>query len=219
MATVVRATIPATEFALNETLIGAPETVFECERIVENEGTIMSLIWVRGTDRETLETELERDRTVGRFELLDAFDEEYLYQMGWNERTRLVLQILTNTSATILDATGNNSRWLLRIMYPDRRELSQTGDFCDRYDLSFDIQRIREISSTPTRRYNLTDEQFDALTIACKQGYFDVPRGVDLDELADELGITHQALSERLRRGHEVLIEETLLSHSSQSES
>lgn len=219
MATVVRATIPATEFVLNETLIGTPETVFECERIVESEGNVTSLIWVRETDLETLETELERDRTVSRFELLDAFDEEYLYQMEWNERTRLVLQILTNTSATILDAIGNSTRWLLRILYPDRTDLSRTGDFCDQYDLSFDIQRIRELSGTPTRRYNLTDEQFDALTIACKQGYFDVPRRVGLDELADELGITHQALSERLRRGHEVLIEETLLTRSSQSES
>jgi predicted DNA binding protein len=219
MATVVRAVIPASEFALNEALIGAPETVFECERIVENEGIVVSLTWVRGTDRETLETELERDGSVGRFELLDAFDEEYLYQIELNEQIQLLLHILTNTNATILDATGNNRRWLLRIMYPDRNELSQTGDFCDRYGLSFDIQRIRALSGTPTRRYNLTDEQFDALTIACKEGYFDVPRGVDLDELADELGITHQALSERLRRGHEVLIEETLLARSSQSES
>lgn len=218
MTTVVRATIPTPEFALNETLISAPGAVFECERIVENKGEIMSLIWIRGIDRETLETELERDQTVGRFELLDTFDEEYLYQMGWNKQIRLVLQILTDTSATILDATGNSSRWLLRIMYPNRKDLSRTGDFCDRYDLSFDIQRIRELSGTPTRRYNLTDEQFDALAIACKQGYFDVPREVDLDELADELGITHQALSERLRRGHEVLIEETLLTHSSQSD-
>jgi predicted DNA binding protein len=58
---------------------------------------------------------------------------------------------------------------------------------------------------------SMTDEQFDALAAACKRGCFDIPRGVDLDDLADELDITHQSLSERLRRGHDVLIEETLL--------
>ena len=215
MATVVRATVPASEFALSETLSGAPETVFECERIVEREGTITTLIWVRDIDRETLEAELERDGSVDRFELLDAFDKEYLYQMEWNEQIRLLLQILTDTSATVLDASGNSDRWLLRILYPNREELSQTGEFCNGNNMKFNIQRIRGVTGAPARQYNLTDEQFKALTVACKQGYFDIPRGVDLDDLADELDISHQALSERLRRGHEVLIEETLLAHSS----
>lgn len=36
-------------------------------------------------------------------------------------------------------------------------------------------------------------------------------RRVDLDDLADGLGISHQPLSERLRRGQQALIEDTLL--------
>lgn len=215
MATIVRATVPTAEFALSETLSAAPETVFECERIVKCEEIVMPLIWARGTDRETLETELERDQSVDHFELLDAFDEGYLYRMEWIEKVRLVLQILTNTSATVLDASGNSNRWTVRILYLRREDISKIGEFCDRYGYSFDVKRIRELSGKPTGRYNLTDEQFDALTIACKRGYFDIPRGVDLDDLADELDITHQSLSERLRRGHEVLIEETLLVGSS----
>jgi predicted DNA binding protein len=211
MAIIVRTSVPTTEFALSETLDSAPGITFECERVVESEGNVMTLIWARGTDRGTLEAELERDRSVEHFELLDAFDEQYLYRMELIERIQLVLQILTDTTATVLDASGNSNHWTLRILYPQREELSQTGDFCDNHDLSFDIKRIRELSGTPAGRYNLTDEQFDALTAACEQGYFDVPREIELGDLSDELGISHQALSERLRRGHEMLIKETLL--------
>jgi HTH DNA binding domain/GAF and HTH_10 associated domain len=212
MATIVRATIPVAEFALSETLSAAPGAVFECERIVENGGqAVMPLIWARGTERETLESGLERDQSVDQFECLAAFDHEFLYRMEWIDQVRLVLQILTNTSATVLDVSGDNEYWTLRIMYPYRDELSETSEFCDRYELSFEVERVRELSSETAGRYGLTDEQFDALTVACEEGYFDVPRKADLGDLANEIGISHQALSERLRRGHEVLIKETLL--------
>lgn len=53
--------------------------------------------------------------------------------------------------------------------------------------------------------------QYTALTQACQHGYFKIPRELDLDDLAAMMNISHQALSERLRRGHETLIKTTLL--------
>lgn len=40
----------------------------------------------------------------------------------------------------------------------------------------------------------------DALILALERGYFDTPWGVTLKEIGDELGITQQAASERVRR-------------------
>lgn len=212
MVTVVWATLPASDFALSETLSVAPGATFECEQIIETgSGTVMPLLWVRGVDRETVERGFERDHSVGGFECLASFENEGLYRMEWIRQVRLILQILTSTSATVLDAAGNSEQWMLRIMYPQRSELSETNELCEQHRLSFSVERIRELSEEVGGQYGLTKEQFDALTVACEAGYFDVPRAVDLDELATELGISHQALSERLRRGHEVLIKETLL--------
>ena len=45
-----------------------------------------------------------------------------------------------------------------------------------------------------------------ALVAAFEAGYYNIPRDVTLEELADELGISHQALSERFRRAYEGLI-------------
>ncbi|MFC4988113.1 helix-turn-helix domain-containing protein [Saliphagus infecundisoli] len=55
-------------------------------------------------------------------------------------------------------------------------------------------------------QFDLTTGQEEALTMALARGYCDIPRTVDMEELADELGVSHQALSERLRRAHGTLV-------------
>jgi len=47
----------------------------------------------------------------------------------------------------------------------------------------------------------LTDDRREALEAALEEGYFEVPRRIDLVELADQLDISDSALSQRLRRG------------------
>ncbi len=56
----------------------------------------------------------------------------------------------------------------------------------------------------------LTEPQREAIAEAYRQGYYDVPREISLEELANELDISHQALSERLRRANRVLAGEQL---------
>ncbi len=70
---------------------------------------------------------------------------------------------------------------------------------------------MRWTQSRPAGQYGLTDPQYEVLTLACDRGYFAIPRQAELDDLAEELGVSHQALSERLRRGVEALVTDTLL--------
>jgi predicted DNA binding protein len=48
------------------------------------------------------------------------------------------------------------------------------------------------------------------LNTAWDFGYFEEPRAATLDEIAAELDITRQSLSQRLRRGHHALIANTI---------
>ncbi|MGM0590035.1 MAG: hypothetical protein ACQETI_00155 [Halobacteriota archaeon] len=48
--------------------------------------------------------------------LLAEFDDEFLYRMEWVAHVRLLLQMLTNSKATVLDARGRNDRWHLRVL-------------------------------------------------------------------------------------------------------
>ena len=48
---------------------------------------------------------------------------------------------------------------------------------------------------------NVTPKQAEALRMANERGWFEVPRDATLGEIADELGISTQAASDRMRRG------------------
>jgi len=212
MSTIVVGSIAAEHFALSQTLQDLQDIDIECERIVDTgDDSVAPLLWVRGTDEEAIREALEADPTTTAVELLSSFDEEWLYRMEWVDRVDLVLQMVTNSEATVVEAWTDHGRWYLRVMYPDREGLSRTVDYCEENGIGFEVEVIREMEGEPSGRFGLTDEQYDALTAACEAGYFAVPRETDLDELADELGISHQALSERIRRGTDALVTETLL--------
>jgi hypothetical protein len=212
MVTIVRGTIPADEFAMYHSLGTVPDLEFEIERIVDTgAGTVMPLLWVRGADEERVTRALEEDPSVSEVELVAAFDDEWLYRMEWVDNVELVVRMLTNAEATILDAFGRGSRWKLRMLFPAREDLTRVHDFCNSHGLSLDVESVRELDSEPSGRYGLTADQFEVLTTAARRGLYDVPRKTTLGELADEFGISHQALSERLRRGTGALVEDTLL--------
>ena len=214
MSTVVLVRIPAEEFALSKTLTELPDMEFEVERIVASDSDrVMPFVWTGGESSEfdRLDEMLSADPTVEEERLLTELDGERLYQMNWVSQIRVVVQILVEQSGTILKAHGHDGQWLLRILFPDRDALSATHDFCEQYDLSLDIRNIFELRESPGGRYGLTEEQYRTLVTAAEMGYYEVPRRVKLEELAEELDITHQALSELLRRGHDTLIKDTLL--------
>lgn len=212
MATIVRGTVPAEEFALETSVERVPDASFETERIVKSgDDALMPLLWVRGADREAVERAFESDPSVDSVSSLADFGEELLYRMEWIDRVHLLLQMITNSHATVLDAYGRGDDWELRVLYPDRDGFSRTHEFCNDHGLTFDVESIREMEGKPAGRFGLTEEQYQALVVAAQRGYYEVPQDVTLQEVAEEVGISHQALSERLRRGIGSLVEDTLL--------
>jgi predicted DNA binding protein len=216
MATIIEATIPVEEFALAETLQVCQDATVECEQLVESpKSTVMPLVWVHHTTADAFEAALAQDSTVESYTQLGGSATEWLYEMDWRANIQLVLQIFTMEGAVILDAVGTTDGWHLRVLFPDRNGVRTTTDFCEARDLSITIHTIREFDSETDRhgriRDNLTPDQHEALTAAYKQGYFKVPRDDSLETIADELNVSHQALSERLRRGHHTLIKNRLV--------
>ncbi len=211
MPTIVWGDLPADEFALQDTFDLVPDAVFECEQVVENgQEVIMPLMWARATNTDELDAVLKEDPTVRSVSRLDEFDGEILYRIEWAREVQLVLRMMLNSQATVLDAYGNSGNWRLRLFYPERNELSATNEFCEEHGLSFNVRRVREMDSEPAGRYGLTNEQYESLKRALESGYFDVPRETGIEELAADLDISHQALSERLRRGHSTLVKNML---------
>jgi predicted DNA binding protein len=213
MPTIVRGTIPTDEFALDDALNRLSTVEVEIERIVESSDGVMPLMWARDGDQESTLEAFGDDPSVQTIRLLAEFDDEQLYQMEWITNVELIIQMLTESDATILDAYGGGGRdnWHLRVLYPTQDSMTKTNDFCEKRGLTFTIESVRQLDEEPTGRYGLSSKQYTALRRAVEAGYYDVPHGTELDEIAADLGISSAALSERLHRATKALVEDTLL--------
>jgi predicted DNA binding protein len=212
MSTISEISLSAATFALGETLEAVPEATFDIERVVAHEAEhVLPFVWATAPDRAALEAAFEGDASVKNVELLSDLDNEWLYRMEWVSHVQFVVHALVEEQATVLDARSENGRWHLRLLFPERDALSRTYEFCENHDICLEVETIYEMDNERHGRFGLTEEQAEALTAAFEHGYYEVPRDRSVADLATELDISHQALSERFRRAHSNLIENTLV--------
>ncbi|WP_435361962.1 helix-turn-helix domain-containing protein [Haloarchaeobius sp. DFWS5] len=213
MSSIVTVEVPAAEFALSETLERLEDARFDIERVVSQDAqTVSPYIWAHATvGLEELEAALEADSSVENVKRLEQTEDACLYRMHFVKDANLVQYMITEEAATILNAECRDGKWSMRIMFPEHEGITRTSDFCADSGLDFEIQSIYEMTAQRKGRYGLTESQYETLTAACENGYYDVPREVNLEELAAQFDVSHQALSERIRRAHKALVEEALL--------
>ncbi|WP_049997343.1 helix-turn-helix domain-containing protein [Halococcus sediminicola] len=212
MASIAEFVIPADEFALRETLERRPELVCEVERVVAHDTThIIPFIWVSGGELDGLTQLLDTDPSVNDIELLSETDDERLYRLSWADEARVVGHMVSEWKATVHQAVAADGQWSLRVLFPDRSAMSEVSEFAREHGLSLDLRRLYEVDNAERARFDLTESQQKALTAGYEHGYYEIPRDIDMADLATMLDISHQALSERLRRATGNLIENTLL--------
>ena len=214
MSTIAELEIPASEFALSATFDAVPDAEFEVERVVAyDRDRLLPFTWatVNESSSEALDEALESDPSVEGVELLSDLGDERLYRMDWVRAVDFILHLLSEEHATVLTALGEQNKWLLRMLFPDRDSLSRSYDFCETRGLSVEVTSIYELDERRSGQFGLTADQLESLVTASKQGYYNVPRDATLQDVAELLGISHQALSERLRRGHGRLVRNALV--------
>ncbi|WP_122089842.1 helix-turn-helix domain-containing protein [Halalkalicoccus subterraneus] len=212
MGTIAELSVPTTEFALCETLAAVPDAELEVERVAAHgERALVPFVWVRTSEFERFEAALGDDSSVGEFECVSTLETERLYRMDWVGSTRLLVHAVLEADSTVLSATGSDDHWQLRLLFPDHDALSTVHDHCRAADIEFEITSIYELEGQRHRRYGLTARQHRTLIEGVERGYYEIPRELTLGEFAERLDVSHQALSERLRRGHRNLIESGLI--------
>jgi predicted DNA binding protein len=212
-ATIAEVELPATDFALYDSLSSHEDLSCEMERVVAHDADrVVPFVWMTATEPRTeIEATLRDDPSVADLELLADLDDEWLYQMEWVSQIETLVHILLEEEGTVLAAQGSDHDWHLRILVSDRDALSRTYDYCNEKGMTLEIRNIYELDQSREGRFGLTNEQQTTLTAAYKQGYYEIPRQAAAKDLADEVGVSHQALSERLRRGHGNLVENALI--------
>lgn len=212
MSTIVEATVPAGQFGLEETLDRLPEAEFRMVRLVAHgSNSVMPFIWVSCDDPDRLADVVSRDSSIADVDVLGRFDSECLLRVHWQPTVRVFVSIVDDHEATILDASGQDGVWQLQIFFPDDDHVSSTFEFCEAYGIDIDFERIDQLSGTSEYGHlGLTECQYQTLLGAYGAGYYDVPRNVTQEQLAQRFDVSHQALSERLRRAHETILTNAL---------
>ena len=211
MTTIVRATLPAGQFALSDTFQRVPSAEFEIVRVVANStDRVLPLLWATAEEGEPFDSLPEvvaEDPTTHDMSVVTEFDSEYLMKIEWEMHVRVLFYILKEEDATILDARTKGDEWHFRVLFPEHDSVASMYQSCQDYDITLDIKQITQLSDSFRRGwFGLTEHQYETIVGAYREGYYAVPRKANLEELANSFGVSHQALSERLRRGHEKLI-------------
>ncbi|AFZ74018.1 helix-turn-helix domain-containing protein [Natronobacterium gregoryi] len=214
MTTVVELEVPADRLGLAQTFDRVPTFEFQIGGLI---GDVAPLVRVTGPDRRTIEDTLESDSSVVvvasvASECSESEHEQWLFRLDFGERLKLFQQIVSANEGAILAARGRDGTWSVQLLYHDRKSVSTCHELFGQYDFGVEVTRINDPTDLEQERTPLTKTQYETIAAAHELGYFDVPRRITLEELAAELDVSHQALSERLRRCQSALVSAELAS-------
>lgn len=174
------------------------------QQTVTSAGDVSWVVRAKGLDVAAFEEGLDADPTVADYAVIGGGRRRRLYhvRLSRSGREGTASACWTEANGQFLGATRDDGRWTVRLRFPDReavRAFFECCADCDGVDVS--LKRLYESEEAEKRPYGLSRRQADALRTAFEAGYFDIPRGATLDDLSAELGISDNAVSERLRRG------------------
>lgn len=147
-----------------------------------------------------------------RIEVLETFGDETVYAMRWDPAVDPFFRLLDDHDGVVRRGTGTSDTWVFETCFPTHGAFAGFRSACDDGAFGAEVERVY----SPTRRgtgawYGLTQRQRRTLELAVERGYYDIPRRCTTLELADELGISDQAVTERLRRGIVTFVTNALL--------
>lgn len=211
MSVIAELSIPAHEFELGRILDIEGATTIELEEMVPLGETAVPFFSVHEGTRDAFEERVRDHPSVESLQQVSTHDSEVFYSLNWRHERDLVFEGFLETRAHLLTATGHANRWNFELRFPDHDALSAFKQYCENAQISLEVQRIYN----PTKPgdapwFGLTEVQRSTLMYAVEEGYYAIPREISTQELADEFGVSDQAVTERLRRATIALVENTL---------
>lgn len=218
MASIIEFRIPADQVALGRTVEAVSELHIEIDRFVgQNTDSVLPFAWIDTDDIEIFEQTVGEDPSVESFTRVAEVGDDYLYRLQWAENVKDVLDVVLTEDAILRSATLNTSSeaWEFQLMGAKHDDVSNIYASCEEKGISLIVDAIYKLNSNKGSQDGLTKTQHTALSEAKEMGYYEIPRAISLSELSDELEVSHQALSERLRRAHGNLIDRKMESTTS----
>ena len=212
MSVIVALEIAAREFELGRVLTTGQTGRVEMETVVPAADRAVPLFWAYDGDAEGFESAVGDHPSVDNITMVDSFDTRALYAIDWDATSDHFLSAVADNSGAILTATSAADRWLFELRFRSHDDLGAFQSALEDAHVPIDVIRVYN-PTTPDAGpwYGLTTAQREALVLAVESGYYDIPRTCTTVEVAEELGISDQAVTERLRRAIVNLVENSLV--------
>ncbi|RBI64490.1 bacterio-opsin activator [halophilic archaeon] len=212
MSVIANFTVPAEAFTLQRALTAVPDMTVEAERLASHSAEwALPFLWASGGDFERFHGAMQDDPTVANTAVIEETDSDVLYKIHWSDSVIELINEMIDQEATILEAQAQAQDWWLRLRFSEEKQVSSFHDHFAERGHRFEVGRVYHPSAPRQRKYGLTAEQRDALVAASRNGYFSVPRDISTEGLADVLGVSSNAVSQRIRRAYANLVQHTLL--------
>jgi predicted DNA binding protein len=161
---------------------------------------VVTMLWATDGDLDAWDDAIRADSTVTDVTLVDEFPERRLYHYRVADSVEIQMYnewIEVGAAQMHIDAQAGD--WFHRVRFPDRAALREFRAVAEDNDVEFTVHSIYT-EPRSLDQSELTPAQRAALELALEHGYFEIPRETGLESIAEELGVSEQSTSERIRR-------------------
>lgn len=164
-----------------------------------DDGIFHSLLRTDSVEYGVLKNRARVDSTVRSVNYLRTVNGDHLYNLELRFGSKSPLRRLDPDEFQLFDARGTSERWRVLLWLSSIEPLDACRRTAEREGIDWEIRDVYwKGSHDPLDE--LTPVQRETVEAAFELGYFDIPRTVSMKELAAELDVTPNAVSERLRR-------------------
>lgn len=214
MSVIAEFRLTSEELPLNEALTAVPGMVLDVEQtMAEDPEKPVLFVWAKGGDFEQFERALADEETIAEFEIMEQLTCERLYRIQIASTSDVgFYQFEVEVGTSRLDVSATHEGVDVRMRFSDQQALQEYFDRCREQGMDVSLRRLyqHETDNPTDNHYGLSAKQRETLELAYREGFFQIPRGTSLADVAAALDISEQAASERIRRAMAALIRTTL---------
>lgn len=210
MSVIAEFSLPVDDFVLGGALQleGIERIEFDCN--IPARTDTMPYFWVWGNRFDQFEAVLDQEPAIDSVTAIDELAGTRLYRATWQSHVSYLLAATQRSNGVIRGVTGD-TRWEFELLFEQRTDLTTFTDYYADTGMELELERLYSMSGELVDHSDLTPAQRETLITAEQEGFYDEPRAVTMEELADTLDVSLAAVSGRLRRGTSKLIRNTLL--------
>ncbi|SFS56023.1 helix-turn-helix domain-containing protein [Halostagnicola kamekurae] len=203
MASIADIELAASETSLGDVFDALPALFCEMEQAIASSNRTL---WLSGATAAEIESALEEASSIRTCTQIGGGDDRWLFDIGFDPQSIDIFDIVDAEGGTVLSASAAKGMWRFSVRFREREAIATFYEHLRSVGLEPTIVRLFDPTTEMHTRYGLTTQQYHTLLAAVERGYFEIPRKITMQELSDELGVSHQALSEQLRRAYRALV-------------